>query len=195
MLTAQDIKDISAKIDETVALARLKFGHTRFFQENTWEKPTFSIKLRGTTAGRAHLRLNHIKINPILFKENREKMLSQTIPHEIAHLVAYRVFNDTGHGKFWKHVMVQFGLKPDRCHSYDVSNARVRGRNTVTFKCKCKTWELTSIRANKHHKHMATKGRHFYTCRACGCGLQPADETTVNIVKKTITSLFPWNKP
>lgn len=35
------------------------------------------------------------------------------IPHEVAHFVAYRLFDDPGHGVYWKNVMREcFNLKP-----------------------------------------------------------------------------------
>lgn len=185
MLTSEEIKAISDKINETVIFAKKKWPVLA-----NWETPTFSVNLKGTSAGRAHFGANHIKINPILFRENSESMLKVTCVHEIAHLVAFHVYKDRGHGKFWKHVMVQLGLKPDRCHSYDVANARVRSKkNTVTFRCGCRNHEFTSIRAKRHEDRMQRTGKPAYKCNQCNQNCIPA-EIKVNFVKKTITSFF-----
>ncbi|MFZ4599981.1 MAG: SprT-like domain-containing protein [Terrimicrobiaceae bacterium] len=80
----------------------------------------------GTTAGRAWLNQWRIQLNEQLCKENVEDFISQTIPHEVAHLVAYKVYGDDGHGNGWKSVMRALDLDPTRCHDYDT--ARVEGK-------------------------------------------------------------------
>lgn len=101
--------------------------------------PNIEYTLRGTTAGTAHSGKWEININPVLLIENIEDMLDQTIPHEVAHLIADRVYGHTikPHGKEWKSVMVALGKRPDRCHSYDVANARVRQKSRYRYTCKC----------------------------------------------------------
>ena len=60
---------------------------------------------------------NHIAISSKLFAIDADYILRDTVPHEVAHQVAYNLFGDTGHGKAWKECMIAFGLEPNRCHT------------------------------------------------------------------------------
>ena len=166
MLSQEDVNAISEKITTTVALAKAKFPLDHHTQ-NIWKRPTFSLDLKGCSAGQANMQTNHIRINPVLFKGNRDVMLTVTIPHEIAHLVAYNVYRDHGHGKGWKNVMRRFGLVPDRCHSLDTSSVKRAKASTLPFKCKCRTHELSPLMARRSHEYNATRGRHKYICTHC----------------------------
>jgi len=42
---------------------------------------------------------------------------SDIIAHELAHIVAYNLFRDEGHGKAWKQIMVTIGLTPRLSYS------------------------------------------------------------------------------
>ena len=76
----------------------------------------------------------------VLFRENFEDYIEQTLPHEIAHAFVrhqkYSIcpsFDDVisgryrrssrpkPHGSEWKRVMLAFGKTPSRCHSYEKS--------------------------------------------------------------------------
>lgn len=72
-----------------------------------------------TTAGRAFIENNpqYIDLSVELFWEYTEEFLHDTIPHELAHLVAYTVFGDSGHGKGWKTIIQQFGINTTRLHN------------------------------------------------------------------------------
>lgn len=99
--------------------------------------------LRGTTAGKAYYGQALVKLNPILFHENTEDFIKNTIPHEIAHLLAVSIYgwSGRGHGPVWKDVMRKLGCNPARCHNYDVENAKVKRKSNVTmgFCSKCGT--------------------------------------------------------
>lgn len=83
----------------------------------------------GTTAGRAWLGQWRIQLNEQLCKENLEDFINDTVPHEVAHLVAYKVFGDDGHGDGWRSVMRALGLNPTRCHDYETKN--VNGKRSL----------------------------------------------------------------
>lgn len=72
-----------------------------------------------STAGRAFIESvpQYIELSHDLFSLYPEEFQTDTIPHELAHLVAYTVFNDPGHGKGWKTVMCTIGVEPNRCHN------------------------------------------------------------------------------
>lgn len=68
------------------------------------------------TAGRAWLDNSKIDLSTKLFRFNVEEFLAQTIPHELAHFVAWRVFGHANHGTPWKHVMKTYGIEPHIYH-------------------------------------------------------------------------------
>lgn len=72
-----------------------------------------------TTAGRAFYESNpvYIDLSVDLLWEHTQEMISQVIPHELAHIVAWIVFKDNGHGTGWKSVMSTLDIPADRCHS------------------------------------------------------------------------------
>jgi len=74
-------------------------------------KPRITYNLRGTDAGQAFLEQNRIDLNLLIFMENFADGIQNTIPHEIAHLEAYRRGLRRGdfHGERWKKLMRQFG--------------------------------------------------------------------------------------
>lgn len=111
-------------------------------------------------------RSNVVYLNLPLMMRNEKDFLEDTIPHEVAHLVARAIQVKSGrvegaHGKTWKAVMSRvYGLNPVRCHSYEVSGI---GRKTKTYKyiCSCKKFEVGSVRHNKMMKGAK------YTCKLC----------------------------
>lgn len=72
-----------------------------------------------TTAGRAFIEENPQKIDlsTDLFCQYTDHMIVDTIPHELAHLVAYTIYGDPGHGKGWYSVLERMGIQTTRCHS------------------------------------------------------------------------------
>lgn len=69
------------------------------------------------TAGRCDFTNRVIDLSPSLMRENVAEFENVTIPHELAHQVAWDVYKDPGHGADWKSVMVRYGLPAERCHS------------------------------------------------------------------------------
>ncbi len=128
--------------------------------------------LRGKTAGMVGFppgRKPYIRYNPELLLHNREQFLSQTLPHEVAHLVARRIFgtNIRPHGHEWKQVMEFFGADPVRCHNYELRDSPTRKIRRFTYSCGCRQHQLTTIRHNR-----VLKGQ-TYLCRQCGESLRP----------------------
>lgn len=70
------------------------------------------------TAGRAWIQKTppFIDLSTELFWCNTEQFCEDTIPHELAHIVAHQVFKDPGHGKGWYHVIKVAGIKTTRLH-------------------------------------------------------------------------------
>ena len=119
-------------------------------------RPSVTYDVRGTVDGYGGCRYGEpfIRLNAVLLIENEDSMMDDTVPHEFAHAVQRKIYADKWdnkpHGRYWKEIMGVLGYKPDRCHSYDVTNARVRNVNRVEYRCKCDTKH--QITTAKHRK-------------------------------------------
>ena len=104
------------------------------------------------------------RYNRLLLEQNRETFLSQTLPHEVAHLVAYVLHGRSirPHGKEWKTVMEFFGADAVRCHNFSLENNSIKKLSRFTYACNCRRHQLTSIRHNRILKGQS------YLCRRCG---------------------------
>jgi SprT protein len=124
--------------------------------------PEVNLKQRGKIAGTAHLQRNLIKLNCILYAENRKVFTEEVIPHEVAHIVCFQRFGKVKpHGKEWQQVMRSvFNLSPEVTHSLDVKNV---GLQQFEYRCECPgAILLSSIRHNK-----VRRGKQQYRCRTC----------------------------
>lgn len=108
---------------QEVADYRVSYWWNRFRREYAGLSPippkvVLNNRLK-TTAGRAFYENNpqYIDLSTELFWEYTEEFLRDTIPHELAHLVAYTVYGDPGHGKGWKEVVSHMGIKTSRLHN------------------------------------------------------------------------------
>ncbi len=74
-----------------------------------------------TTGGRAFTWASpqYINLSHDLLLEHGQAFIDFVVPHELAHLVAYTIYNDNGHGNGWKTVMMKdLGITPERCHPF-----------------------------------------------------------------------------
>lgn len=79
--------------------------------------PVVSLNNRlKTTAGRSFYEIRKIDLSTTLFSEHTHNFLTDTIPHEVCHQVAWDIYKEKGHGPDWKHTMRVFGIEPSRCH-------------------------------------------------------------------------------
>ena len=142
-------------------------------QLTDWKRPTYIVsQLVGTCGGKADLQGNKINVNFDLYRPNKEEYLTSTIPHEVAHLIAWQLYGyegyqkmqDTeGHGIFWQGVMIKLGVVPNRYHKYDLSKVKTTKniqKKRYVFLChKCKKeLLLTENQYNNRARLM------------CGCG-------------------------
>ncbi len=133
-----------------------------FFKQR-FERPQVSFRLRGQKAGVAHLQENLLRFNPQLYRENSEHFLRQTVAHEVAHLIAHRVFGPhiQPHGAEWRLIMQGvYELPPERCHSYAITR---RQRTLYLYRCACTERDFP-FTARRHA--LVRKGRR-YLCRSC----------------------------
>ena len=72
-----------------------------------------------STAGRAFIENNpqYIDLSTELFWQYTEQFVQDTIPHELAHLVAFTVYGDPGHGIGWRNVITKMNIPTKRCHN------------------------------------------------------------------------------
>ncbi|BDM65760.1 protein SprT [Shewanella sp. NFH-SH190041] len=126
-------------------------------------RPVISFKLRGKSAGTAHLQLNKLRFNPVLLRENPYAFLSDVVPHEICHLLCFQLYghrNIKPHGPQWQALMQQiYAVTPKATHQFNT--ASVQGR-TFPYQCGCGRVELSVRRHNKIIRQQAS-----YHCRIC----------------------------
>lgn len=158
---------------EIVKIAKEHFAKAEKHFGYTFPEYDVTFNLKGKTAGTAEWRRVGIhgmsditlNFNMQLAVDNTENFLKQTVPHEVAHIVAEFLFGSNvkkvNHGKAWKHVMRVFGLEPNRCHQYDVSGVVKEGRYHKA-KCNCRTLMLSTTRKNR-----ILQGKASYTCDYC----------------------------
>lgn len=131
-----------------------------------FEKPLVCFALTGSTAGYfKQLRdgSNMINFNRQLLEHNTADFINRTVPHEVAHMVAFQVFGPgiRPHGDEWKAVMALFGADDSRCHNYDLSKVKTRQYRRFTYQCNCRSHQLTSIRHNR------VLSGYRYVCKTC----------------------------
>lgn len=134
--------------------------------------PQIRFDLRGRAAGQARFGVGLpavLRYNPVLLAANADDFLATTVPHEVAHLLAYCRHGTRirPHGREWRALMEGFGVAPERCHSYDLSALPGRALRQFDYHCACRGHRLTSIR---HHRVLAGQ---TYLCRHCATALRP----------------------
>lgn len=136
------------------------FIEAECFFDRAFERPTYLFNQRGRAAGTAHLQANLIKINPVLFINNRAEFFQQVIAHEIAHLLTFQLYGRVRpHGKEWQHIMESvFKCPAQTTHQFDIKE--VIGKQ-FNYRCLCTTHQLTIRRHNK-----VLNGNN-YLCKYC----------------------------
>lgn len=125
--------------------------------------PPVHFFLKGTKGG--YHQAGELYFNETLAAENFHIYMSDVVGHETAHYIQRKLYpQSSSHGVEWKTIMYILGLKAERCHTMDITNARARVYQTVDTHCKCKTHKLTLRKA----KQMFT-----LSCKLCGGRLNP----------------------
>lgn len=143
--------------------------HASAYLNQHFALPKVTFNQRGKIAGTARLHSNEIRINPILLTDNLEEFLTEVIPHEVCHLLAYQLYGRVKpHGKEWQALMMKlFELTPHTYHKMDVT--KVRGKH-FAYLCKCGPTTLSIRRHNK-----VLRGQQQYICRQCRTTLTASD--------------------
>ena len=132
-----------------------------FFKQH-FTRPIVKLDLKGLSAGTATPQKNLLRFNKELFISNQPHFLMHTVPHEVAHLIAYQVYGVKikPHGKEWQSIMtLVYALPANRCHHYSVPKKTSR---YFIYKCACNTLHPLTIR-----RHNAVNKGSQYMCKKC----------------------------
>lgn len=159
---------VEAKLRESIALAEKHYGQTFKF-------PRVEYSVRGTCGGKAYTTEWRVNFNATLLVENEDKFIATTVPHEMAHLIDYQLNPNNFHaawgkkrsihGPTWKRIMMVLGAPPNRCHTYDTKNSRVKQK--TRYEWVCQHCGAKMVLGPKRHKKQ--KQRDCYRPRNAGC--------------------------
>ncbi|ENO8811231.1 SprT family zinc-dependent metalloprotease [Photobacterium damselae] len=137
----------------------IQHANTRLQKHFSIPKVTFTQ--RGKIAGSARLQSWEVRFNPVLLQENPDAFIKHVVPHEIAHLIVFKLFGRVKpHGREWQLIMTQvFNIPAQTTHSFDVSS--VQGQ-IYLYDCQCQEHQLSIRRHNKIQRQQAV-----YHCRSC----------------------------
>lgn len=154
------LKDkVRRRIVELVELARRELQRTILL-------PTVSFDLSGQVAGRAYPGRNHLQFNAALLVENVQAFLTDTVPHELAHLLAHLQYGGhiEPHGREWAKVMTGiFGLPATRTHRLDTARSTA---GDVLYRYRCCCPGLLHDLTVRRHNAVQLRGAR-YLCKAC----------------------------
>lgn len=129
--------------------------------------PDVLFKQRGRIAGSARLQEHSVNFNKVLLEDNLDAFLKEVIPHELCHLLTYKLHGRVRpHGREWQGMMWHiFGLQGQTTHAMDTK--KVEGKK-FRYHCACDQIELSIRRHNK-----VLRGEASYRCKRCGEILRP----------------------
>lgn len=138
--------------------------------------PEILFDLKGRSAGLLVIHRSgqmKIRYNSALLTQYGERFLEQTVPHEVAHLIARRLYGPSirPHGREWQSIMRYFKVPANRCHSFDTSSSAARSMRYFDYHCLCRQHRLSAIRHNRIISGVT------YLCRACGSSLIPSESS------------------
>ncbi|HDZ57394.1 MAG TPA: SprT family zinc-dependent metalloprotease [Pseudomonas xinjiangensis] len=155
------MEQLLASLETCYQLAEVRF-------QRRFERPTVTLDLKGQRAGVAYLNRNLLRFNGQMYQDHSDDFLKQTVPHEVAHLIAHALYGGRirPHGSQWQALMIElFGLPAKRCHDYPVPEGR--RRTNYVYQCSCPG--PVPFTAQRHA--WVGRGRR-YQCRRCGTILQ-----------------------
>lgn len=148
-------KAIREKVTECLNRACRNYGISQY-------RPDIDFSLKGAVAGQCRVTYcketkkivnARLRFNLPVAIENQDHFLSQTVPHEVAHLVVFLKMwrkREVPHGREWQKIMEMcFGLQADRCHSYNIKGHVKRWPRPFIYRCGCRDFSLTTLMHNR----------------------------------------------
>lgn len=156
--------------NDTIFCLRKYLSLANIFFDAYFPEPQIKYKKKGSIAGSALLEKWEIQINISMLLVNRHDFINEVIPHELAHLIAHKIFGKIRpHGKEWQYIMNDvFHCIAKRTHSFNLPD--VLQQNRYLYYCQCQDHALTRIRHNK-----IQHGQAQYYCKSCRTLLQPSE--------------------
>lgn len=162
LLIEKKIKEsIIVKVNEAFDKAR------SIYQNHTFIVPEIRFDLKGNTAGYACFNYNnpsqnYLRFNLDIARSNLDAFLNRTPAHEVAHIVAYKVFGRDiqPHGWQWQMIATQLGCGAERCHNFKTVKARKTNRYVFNCSCGAKCGFGANIRSKIELGHR-------YFCKRC----------------------------
>lgn len=123
----------------------------------------FNIRSNSGIIGQACFNPRKIRINPFVFKLYPAHTESITVPHEVAHIVAFDLYGLEGwnHGRLWQSVMTEMGQKAD------VKQPLITKTNICLPVYECSKCNKQVLCSKISHRKMQTG---FYRSSSCRCG-------------------------
>lgn len=123
------VKQAFEKVGEWDQLMRDAVLHWWKIAQQFWPEklkelpaPGMTWKVRGSAAGLANYAMHEVSFNPVYLHVDPTDMIADTCPHEVAHIVAKKVFNSRGHDGGWKTVMQKFGRNPQASRFHNLGS-------------------------------------------------------------------------
>lgn len=132
---------------------------------NNFPSITVLFDLTGRSAGmfRVKGKQKSIRYNPYIFAKYYQDNLYNTVPHEVAHYIAYQLYAHrvAPHGPQWQQIMHDFNRSPKVYCEYDITGIPQKRYQYIDYHCHCGTQKLTKIRHNR-----ILKGSRYF-CKKC----------------------------
>lgn len=147
-------EQLQQQVEALYQLAEQRFGRT-------FVRPRVRLDLSGRSAGQAWLEKKELRFNRALLERYPEDFIQQTVPHEVAHLLARELCGPRirPHGPEWQQLMTGLFKRPAQVrHQYQLPPSR---RYRFRYRCDCQELQLSATRHNR-----ARKGAQ-YLCREC----------------------------
>ena len=150
---AERCQEVRAKINQLIA----EYEHRHPGQK----VPACDIRfdLRGRSAGQAGRRefQYFMRFNrDMMLNAGWDHLITDTVPHELAHIICFANGSDQAHGLFWKRTCQELGGTGERCHSEAVTYAK--GRTYVYTSSTGYTVNLSEV---KHRRIQAGSSYSF----------------------------------
>jgi predicted SprT family Zn-dependent metalloprotease len=91
-----------------------------------WVQPGHLLMDLGHTCAFALFDDNVLLFDARLYENNTRDFLTDVVGHEMAHLIAYRLYGDIAvrrpHGAKWQNTMIRLGLAPKKFYNFDTSH-------------------------------------------------------------------------